>query len=686
MQPGLLAPSTLLHQRYCIEKQVGTGGFGAVYKARDTLFSHRLVAIKEMNQSGLSPRELAEASAAFQHEALFLAGLAHPHLPRIHDQFSEQGRSYMVMDFIDGYTLEEYLEKIAPRLPLEEVLDIGLQLCSALDYLHTRQPPLIFRDLKPANVMRTSDGHVYLIDFGIARHFQPGKAKDIIPLGSQGYAAPEQYGKTQTTPQTDIYGLGALLHQLVTGHDPSLTPFRFALVRTRQSPVSGQFDALLKEMLAMEMSKRPASMTVVREHLQRLLAQQTAKQLSPLQQSQSLLVKRRSFGCWLATGLFVLTTAGSTVVTRYALQYFAARTHLLPPDTTTPSTRATPTSGTINALSLTVPLYTYRGHKGTVTALSWSPNGHWIASAGVLDQTVQVWDAATGEPTIINAPVSDDNGDVGPRLPRSMPMLATFSTAPERVDTLAWASDSVRLASALGNNAVQLRDMTNGALISTTFASPGNTNTLAWSPDASRIASISDNSSVVVWSATTGQTLLTYNGHAQPVLALGWSPDGAWIASAGADGTVRVWHSTTGFTRVIYRRHAQQVLSLSWSPNGQWIASGSVDLTVQLWEAMSGTPLLTYRGHSAAVNAVAWSPNVNAIASGSTDATVQVWSILQLAQAGQSPIVLLDENILIYRGHTDQVLTLAWSPDGKCIASGSADATVQVWQAVQTHP
>jgi serine/threonine protein kinase len=143
MQPGLLAPSTLLHQRYCIEKQVGTGGFGAVYKARDTLFSHRLVAIKEMNQSGLSPRELAEASAAFQHEALFLAGLAHPHLPRIHDQFAEHGRSYMVMDFIDGYTLEEYLEKIAPRLPLEEVLDIGLQLCSALDYLHTRQPSLI---------------------------------------------------------------------------------------------------------------------------------------------------------------------------------------------------------------------------------------------------------------------------------------------------------------------------------------------------------------------------------------------------------------------------------------------------------------------------------------------------------------------------------------------------------------
>ena len=88
----------------------------------------------------------------------------------------------MIMDFIDGSTLEDYLEKTVPHLPLEEVLDIGLQLCSTLDYLHTRQPPLIFRDLKPANVMRTSDSHVYLVSFGIARHFKPGKAKDTIPL------------------------------------------------------------------------------------------------------------------------------------------------------------------------------------------------------------------------------------------------------------------------------------------------------------------------------------------------------------------------------------------------------------------------------------------------------------------------------------------------------------------------
>src|SRR5437867_3646688 len=104
ISPSPLAPSTLLRQRYSIEKQVGTGGFGAVYKARDTLFSHRLVAIKEMNQSGLSPQDLAEASGAFQHEAILLADLVHPNLPRIHDQFVVHGRFYIVMDFIDGST------------------------------------------------------------------------------------------------------------------------------------------------------------------------------------------------------------------------------------------------------------------------------------------------------------------------------------------------------------------------------------------------------------------------------------------------------------------------------------------------------------------------------------------------------------------------------------------------------
>jgi hypothetical protein len=159
---GPLIPSYLLHSRYSIVSQVGTGGFGAVYKAKDTLFNHRLVAIKEMNQDSLSSRELAEATTAFEREALLLSDLTHPNLPCIHEHFSEHGRSYVVMDYIAGDTPEDYLDKVVQRLPVEMVLEIGIQLSTVLDYLHNHQPPIIFRDVKPANIMRTTDNHRYI--------------------------------------------------------------------------------------------------------------------------------------------------------------------------------------------------------------------------------------------------------------------------------------------------------------------------------------------------------------------------------------------------------------------------------------------------------------------------------------------------------------------------------------------
>src|SRR5260370_15547067 len=185
--------------------------------------------MKEMKLSALNAQEAIEDTGAFNREVLLLSDLTQPNLPRIYDHFTDREHWYLVTDFIEGETLEQYLHRTrSGRLPLKEVLDIGIQLCTVFDYLHTREPSIIFRDLKPANVMRTSAGHLYLIDFGIARHFKPGQPRDTIPLGSPGYAAPEQYGKAQTTPRADIYSLGALLHQLLTGNDPAQNPFRFS--------------------------------------------------------------------------------------------------------------------------------------------------------------------------------------------------------------------------------------------------------------------------------------------------------------------------------------------------------------------------------------------------------------------------------------------------------------------------
>ena len=273
----------LLNGRYRILTQVGKGGFGAVYKALDTLAAGQstddIVAIKQIDLRGLSPQEAIEATDAFHREVSVLSNLKHPHLPRIYDHFTDPEHWYIVVDFLAGETLERYLDDATARapspgmgyLPFDEVLDIALQLCSVLDYLHTRHPPVIFRDLKPANIMRTPRGQLYLIDFGIARYFKPGQLKDTMPFGSPGYAAPEQYGKAQTTPQSDIYSLGALLHQLLSGEDPTAKPFRFAPLRLYGPAGVGELEALVLRMVEVEANKRPASSAEVKEELQRII-------------------------------------------------------------------------------------------------------------------------------------------------------------------------------------------------------------------------------------------------------------------------------------------------------------------------------------------------------------------------------------------------------------------------------
>ena len=280
---GELLLQTLFRNRYFIMRKVGTGGFGSVYQARDTQNGDRLVALKEVCLQGLHPQEMLEVTAAFQREVSVLSHLHHPHLPRVYEHFQTPGHWYLVMDFIAGETLEHYQSKTPTgRLPLSEALDIGLQLCLVLDYLHSHHPPIVFRDLKPANIMRTSTGQLYLIDFGIARYFKPGQAKDTVALGSIGYAAPEQYGKAQTTPRADIYGLGAVLHQLLTASDPSEAPFRFrplrptghtdpgSLTTSMVDVLVNKLERLIASMLEMDVNKRPADIASVKLELQEL--------------------------------------------------------------------------------------------------------------------------------------------------------------------------------------------------------------------------------------------------------------------------------------------------------------------------------------------------------------------------------------------------------------------------------
>ncbi len=188
---------------------------GAVYQAKD--MKHQTIcAIKEMSLSMVPPQERVQAIQNFKVEAKMLQGLSHVNLPAFTGLFSEDSRYFMVMEYIDGSTLEDLLERNGAPFPERRVLGWARQLCDVLEYLHGQNPPIIFRDMKPGNVMLTRDGRIKLIDFGIARFFRSTSSQDTQLLGTPGFAPPEQYGKAQTDVRSDIYSLAMTLFQLLT--------------------------------------------------------------------------------------------------------------------------------------------------------------------------------------------------------------------------------------------------------------------------------------------------------------------------------------------------------------------------------------------------------------------------------------------------------------------------------------
>jgi protein kinase-like protein len=205
-----------------------------------------------------------------------------------------EDRWYLVMSFIEGGTLQAYLDVAqGKKLPVYEVVRIGIELCNVLDYLHTHQPQVIFRDLKPSNIMFTPKGEVYLIDFGIARHFKQDQAKDTTYYYSAGYAPPEQYGQSQTGPRSDIYSLGATLHQMLSGHNPSSKPFQFPALQLLDSAIPVALAKLITQMLEMDDQKRPASVAEVKEELEKVLkagqSEQTRKEDSKKEELEKVL-------------------------------------------------------------------------------------------------------------------------------------------------------------------------------------------------------------------------------------------------------------------------------------------------------------------------------------------------------------------------------------------------------------
>lgn len=675
----------LLQERYQLLKEVGTGGFGAVYKAIDTQFDNRIVAIKEIRLQGLKPNEIIDATDTFNREVNILTDLRHPNLPRVYNHFTSPEHWYLVMDFIEGQTLETYLSTRDGHLHMDEIFTLGIQICTVLDYLHTRQPAIIFRDLKPTNIMITSQKQVYLIDFGAARYFKSGRTKDTIAFGSPGYAAPEQYGKAQTTARSDIYSLGATLHEALTGKDPAEDPFHFTPIRVPGQIIPPDLEALILHMVEMDMSKRPTSAATVKAELWRISTQHThrlyalpgapasmpsyrpsfgvglpppaawAQSAPSVQQAQIQLgftptpaPRKRGFSRRAATSMIILGIASVALLENVRTLWNSpyGQSDGSGPGAMMPNSDVVQQQGT----------FTF--HTNKVTSLEWSPQGSYIAS-GSLDKTLRVWN-------------QDLDG------------TETLHTLSDPVRAVGWSPDGSYVAAGGGGKIGELQIWNalaqGGDKPVYTFSdlSSGPINALAWMPasqtDGYYVAIGSNDGKIrlINTGASSLHAVATYSGQKGPVQGMAWSDSGAYLAAGGVDKNVYVWPATVEGQSIVpgFSQHTDRVTAIAWIAD-KYILSGSADQTVVLW-SIGGDALQTYT-LSAPVTAIAWSVQ-NVLAIGTEDGNVALYRGSEIAS--------------FYTAHNNgaAVRSIAWSPDGTSFVAGGDNWQATIWNVSPRTP
>jgi len=270
---GQLPEGHLLQDRYRVLGMLAVGGMSAVYKAQDLRFPKvtRLCVVKEMINTATDPQMRAMIKRNFEREANILATLSHPSVVQVYDYFSEGDRSYLVLEYIEGNNLEDVLAKTDGFLPEARVVQWAIQICEVLNYLHSHEPqPIVFRDMKPSNIMLENSGRIRLVDFGIARIFQSGQKGTMI--GTEGYSPPEQY-RGVAEPRVDVYALGATMHHMLSKQDPRLEPpfsFHERPIHETNPTISRKLVEIIERALEYEINDRYGSAAELQRALMNL--------------------------------------------------------------------------------------------------------------------------------------------------------------------------------------------------------------------------------------------------------------------------------------------------------------------------------------------------------------------------------------------------------------------------------
>jgi WD40 repeat protein len=691
--------------------ELGRGGMGVVYKARQVALD-RVVALKMILGGGHAGEQ---ERGRFQVEAEAVARLQHPHIVQVFEVGQAEAGPFLALELVSGGSLAQRLAA-GPLPPREAAWLVGL-LARAVQHAHGRG--VVHRDLKPANVLLArpesapegrpaplTECQPKVTDFGLAKRLdvQSGQTATGAVMGTPSYMAPEQaLGQVHAAgPLADVYALGAILYECLTGRPPFVGPSSYATLEqvvaqepvplTRLQPsVPRDLETVCLKCLRKEPEKRYPSAEALADDLGRFLEGQPV-QARPVGPTERLLkwARRRPAVAGLVLGLVLVSALGVTAVTAallYALEGWgrADRQRLVAEEKEELAQQARRQEELARRKEELARKEADRrkaeadkAREATAHEQQETKKQLVRAEAFLHANRLALADreAETGNVSraweVLEACAPEQRGWEWHRLRRrtrcGLPLLTLKGhTAP--VTSVTYSPDGSRLASTSADKKVRVWDAHTGKNLLTLEGHALKALGVAFSPDGGRLASASEDRTVRVWDAHTGAHLRALKGHTALVSSVAFSPDGARLASASFDQTVKVWDARTGADLLTLKGHTSDVDSVTYSPDGARLASASWDGTVKVWDARTGTDLLTLKGHTDAVTSVTYSPDGSRLASASLDRTVKVWD----ARTGT--------DLLTLKGHDNWVMGVAFSPDGARLASASWDNEVKVWDA-----
>lgn len=643
----MLTPGKILQNRYRILRPIGQGGMGAVYLASDERLGSQ-VALKETLFIEETLRK------AFEREAKLLANLHHAALPKVIDHFTEGKGQFLVMGFIPGEDLFEMLKRQRYAFPVKQVLGWADQLLDALDYIHTQNPPVIHRDIKPQNLKQTQRGQIVLLDFGLAKSFSGSITTAVANKSILGYTpnyAPlEQIQGTGTNSLSDLYSLAGTLYHLLTGTAPP-----DALTRATEV-LSGRSDPL---RLASEVN--PQVPTTVAKVLNKAMALNPAARPQTAERMRQLLLDASSGN--EAKSERDRSSNGYTDDRSQINQSFS---------NVLPTILPTPSEPEAERTLLAQPMLHHNQSEQTNSASFEHPNSsqrsQWLIFGVVLLVVAvsgAIWwtssNSTTRSGAAVNSParLSTLRGDLLQEFKTERDLYEVAMSADGQ--TLASISDENRIRLWRTSDRTQIRELTAGD-----YLNPGRC--VAISADGKLIAMGGDDGKIRLWQASDGKLLFSQQAHADYVFMIAFSPDGQTLISASADKAIRLWRVKDGGMSGQIKLPRPDDLIITISSDQQIVATYGADQGVRLWSIPDNKFLRLLVGHKYEVSSGAFSSDRQFLALGSKDGSLRLWRVV-------------DGNLLMtLKGQKGQVGSAAFSSDGKVIAGGWSDGSIRLWQ------